>query len=897
MNLFSTLVARNLLKHKKRACVMILGTMLTFLLLFSVLFISYSINTYNQTAAAEAYGNWHLQISNASSGFVKKLEQMQNEGKTSSLIESAAAVYHCGWASFAPETGAAYSEEELNTAFENKLLRFDQYSGQALHLIATIDERKPKGENEILLPNTVLIRRYYSVGDQITFQVGSRSALLLEHNDDYRLEDGLDERDIAVIKDEVQKADDTYYSSDLYHYEYSAVTDPRPQTYTVVGFYEKNGFIENFSDAEYTAIALQNPKNAQNSRLATAYLTLKDPSDINSSEINRLMQESNAICTKNEELLNAYGLSAKEKEFFIQSTLFVIILLTIITGAFLFFYNSFSISAAENMKNLRILSAVGSTKKQLFHTLLFEALIVSAAGILLGIFLYLFMIYPFFISALLKYVLPQIVFEEFFQNAVPPMLFCIVTFLTLLIILPAAHVPAKRMIRQSPVSDVRTPYQTPVNKALLRTPPRIQKWFGFEGMLALKNLKRNKKHYSLTVFSLICSIVLLVTVSSTALLYSGITEKNFGNIDADLLCETDVPDTGDLLSYELYGRASTALQTLKPNVNFGKLRGSSFIDFSCLSEEAKSYYYQGLKANLLIFPDSYFSELTAPMNLNPSEYLDQNTLKAIAVDMLQYYDKEKKDYVTYDLLKENTDASITLKSYDLQQNSMSLKINIGYHTDYIPQLSALFPTDALTLIIPESQYKNALAQGAHLDTTHVSTAMLFDFSGTEKSSKEIKSFMRRENIECTVHNLLADQMERNNIIFMIHIFGYAFSFILAVVVVANGFHTMLTNLNSRKQEFAVLKSIGMSSRSFRRMLWYENFFYGIKSLILGVPLSILTTAGVYFLFRTQTRISFAFSFPGLITSCLLMLAIIIITYIYAVRISVKIRITDALRSQ
>lgn len=901
MNLFSTLVIRHLLKHKKRVLIMILGAVLTFLLLFSVLFISYSINTYNQTAAMEEYGNWHLQISNASSDFVKQLEQTQKEDEANSLFETVSTVYHSGWASFAPKTTKqeenSYSTEDLNAAFGSKLLRFDQYSSQAIHLITSIDERKSKGENEILLPNTVIMRKYYSVGDEITFQVGKRSALILEHSDDYRLEDGLNEREIAIIKDEVQKADNTYYNSDLYHYEYSAVTDPHPQTYTVVGFYEKNGLFDTYSDTEYTAISLQNPNKVQKNNLATVYLTLKNPNDINSPEINKLMRDSNTICAKNEKLLNTYGLSTKEKDFFIQSSLFIIIILIIIIGAFLLFYNSFSISAAENLRDLSILSAIGSTKKQLFHTILFEALIISLAGIPSGFLLYLFLLYPFFISTLLKNVLPQIVFEKFFQEAAHPGLICIVTCITLLIILLAAHLPAKKLTRSDPVFHVRNQYRTKVNRTQLHIPYPIQKWFGFEGVLALKNLKRNKKHYNLTVFSLICSIVLLVTVSSTALLYSGITEKNFGNIDADLLCETDVPDKSDLLSYNLYAKTGNALQTLKPYVNFGKLCGSSFIDFPYLADNAKTYYYQGMKADLLIFPDSYFAELTAPMHLNADDYISQDVLKAIAVDMLQYYDKEKQDYVTYDLLKEDANASITLKSYDLQQNSMSLNIKIGYHTDYIPQLNALFPKDTLTLIIPESQYKNVLAQGTLLDTKHVSTAMLFNFSGSDKNTIEIERFMKQENIECTVHNLLADQMERNNIISMIHIFGYAFSFILSIVVIANSFNTMLTNLNSRKQEFAVLKSIGMDSRSFRKMLWYENFFYGVKALILGIPLSVLTTAGIYFIFRAQTRISFVFSFSGLIVSCLIMLAIILITYIYSIRISTKIRLTDALRSQ
>nr|WP_305142014.1 ABC transporter permease [uncultured Acetatifactor sp.] len=37
----------------------------------------------------------------------------------------------------------------------------------------------------------------------------------------------------------------------------------------------------------------------------------------------------------------------------------------------------------------------------------------------------------------------------------------------------------------------------------------------------------------------------------------------------------------------------------------------------------------------------------------------------------------------------------------------------------------------------------------------------------------------------------------------------------------------------------MLKSMGMTGREFRRMIWLEGVFYGGKSLFIGIPFGIL----------------------------------------------------------
>ena len=73
---------------------------------------------------------------------------------------------------------------------------------------------------------------------------------------------------------------------------------------------------------------------------------------------------------------------------------------------------------------------------------------------------------------------------------------------------------------------------------------------------------------------------------------------------------------------------------------------------------------------------------------------------------------------------------------------------------------------------------------------------------------------------------------------LLAIFLYGFITVIALIGVTNIFNTINTNMNLRKGEFAILKSVGMTSKEFNRMINLEVLFYSLKSLLIGVPLGI-----------------------------------------------------------
>jgi len=58
-------------------------------------------------------------------------------------------------------------------------------------------------------------------------------------------------------------------------------------------------------------------------------------------------------------------------------------------------------------------------------------------------------------------------------------------------------------------------------------------------------------------------------------------------------------------------------------------------------------------------------------------------------------------------------------------------------------------------------------------------------------------------------------------------------------------NTITTSMELRKQEFAILRSVGMTNKEFNRMIRLETLFIGIKSLFFGIPLGTAISYGIY----------------------------------------------------
>lgn len=132
----------------------------------------------------------------------------------------------------------------------------------------------------------------------------------------------------------------------------------------------------------------------------------------------------------------------------------------------------------------------------------------------------------------------------------------------------------------------------------------------------------------------------------------------------------------------------------------------------------------------------------------------------------------------------------------------------------------------------------------------------------------MEDVIRRELAEYDFYILnQAQEMRKNQSMYlMIAIFLYGFITVITLIGVTNIFNTVTTNMELRGREFAMLRSVGMTDREFRRMIRLETLFYGGKALLLGIPAGLLLAVGFHRALAQGIETSFYLPWEGILIS-------------------------------
>ena len=144
---------------------------------------------------------------------------------------------------------------------------------------------------------------------------------------------------------------------------------------------------------------------------------------------------------------------------------------------------------------------------------------------------------------------------------------------------------------------------------------------------------------------------------------------------------------------------------------------------------------------------------------------------------------------------------------------------------------------------------------------------------------------------------LAEAFQQNRMMTAtIQTFTTCFAAICGLIAVANVFNTLSTSIILRKSEFAVLKSIGMGDRTFRRMIARECASYAVRGLGAGLVIA----AFVSFLLYRAMEVSFtgvAFALPAAWVAAAVggVLAVLGLSVVYALMRCRAASVVEALR--
>jgi putative ABC transport system permease protein len=230
----------------------------------------------------------------------------------------------------------------------------------------------------------------------------------------------------------------------------------------------------------------------------------------------------------------------------------------------------------------------------------------------------------------------------------------------------SAWIPTKKAANMSAMDAIRQTDDIKITEKQVKTSKLVQKLFGFEGELALKNLKRNKKKFRATVFSFFISIVLFIVVSSFTMYL-----KDTAHISVTDEIEGDILITFVHGKYENEEKLIGELTAIQGVTDYSVCKTMNKIlsiptkalNHSILEDlyPGKQAEYLGFGLNIYAINDVSYRKYLKSEGLSFEAYNNPKNPKAIAINRSNYLGKDNFE-VYSDVIKPNMPIDVQILS-------------------------------------------------------------------------------------------------------------------------------------------------------------------------------------------------------------------------------------------
>ncbi len=840
MNILNKVALQGLKKNRTRTLVTIVGVVLSAAMITAVATFGTSLLNFMANGSIAKCGNWHVAFEDVDSSFIQ--ERANDKEVTSTAIFE-----NIGYAML----DGAKSPEKPYLFISG--FRDETFDTLPINLIAG---RLPQTNSEILIPSHIGIKAgvKISVGDTLTLAVGSRKA-----------------------------GSETLTQHDPYRAGEEMLAPTAQKTYTVVGICDRPGF-EEHSAPGYTLITKAD--TAGQADRFSLFVTLKNPRQVQTYASSIAGAGTYVL---NEDVLRFLGASENKLFNTLLYSVGGILIIIIMIGSIFLIYNAFNISLNERIHQLGILMSVGATGKQLRNSVIFEGLCIGAIGIPFGI-----LVGVGSIGLILPIVASN--FSMIISSKVPLTLSlsapalaaaAVVSFITILI---SAYIPARKAAATPVMECIRQTNEIKTETKAVKTSKLSQRIYGFEGTLALKNFKRNKKRYRSVVLSLTLSVVLFVSGSAFGTTLKQLAKELTVEMDGDISFYTQ--DMEEEAFFSLYDRLKTAdgvyKSTYQANLTYPSMTSDLPSDFLRVYRESMGDESTGesleLPLDVQFLEDAIYFDFIESLGLPAEEYSGPDA-KFLIIGM------NTVEHATYFT---NRSMDFTLASASGEQTKTIRATFVDtYPLDTLPKDA--MPTYLFMVVAPWQMKPQFDGLGVP-----AKFGLTFWSENPAQSMAQIQSMIGESGItsDYTLLNLsIAVDMFRSAI-FVVDVFTYVFVIMISLIAVANVFNTISTNIRLRRRELAMLRSVGMSDRAFNKMMNFECAFYGMRTLLFGVPIAVFLSWLIYKALAFVERLDdlpFIFPWGNLIISVLGVFGIVSITMLYATSKIKKENVIDALR--
>lgn len=871
MNLLNKLTIKNLKLNKKRTVVTIIGIMLSVALITAVASMYASGIKSLIDYETKLKGNFHTVFYNVPVSDMDKFENNRN-------IETLNITKGIGYAkvdSKNEDKPYAYIKGFTKESLNNLSIRL-------------VSGRLPENDNEIVIPTHLKTngRLNLKVNDTITLEVGKRidsTGYELDQNNPY------------------QKSDSDGSGESL--------IETKTKTYKIVGIIERPATnIENYTAPGYTFITyMDNNKISGNVDVYARftkdgtkswYETIANILGVDPVLFKKVYNQESGYSDKDKEKLseqmenaylidvNKYLIDLETNPISSSSISGLGIVVSIVIGIIVFtsvfcIKNSFDISITEKIKQYGMLRSVGATKKQIKRNVFYEATILGLIGIPLGILLgylasyILIIISNYYLSDMLQAGLKL----EFAFSIIAVLVAIILGIVTIYF---SAFRSAKRASKVSPIDSIRNSANIKINPKKIKSPKFIKKVFGMGGEISFKNLKRNKKKYRTTVISIVVSVFVFIALSGFMGLAFQEVENEIKVSDFNISLSAKINDKDDYNKFigtvKLDGIEDYTILRGSELSFVGTHYSKEYLNFLNIKQREQDEEY----ISIFAIGEEQYKKYIKSLGLNYNDIKD----KAILLDkeyVVRYDDNNKKvtKYIDiYDFQKGDiVDSTIT-------STNKKVNIEIGVVTEKMP--FGLKNRTARYIIVSDEMFDN-IAESKGLDIYYKS-------NNATKLQDDIDNYLKGEEYY-SINNKEEKVKQMSNLFTLIGIFLYGFIIVISLIGITNIFNTITTNMELRKQEFAMLKSVGMTTKEFNRMIRLESIFMGVKSLFFGIPIGIVLSYLIYHFLSEESGIPYKPPVVAIIISIVVVFILISVIMKYSMNKINKQNTIETIRNE
>ena len=565
----------------------------------------------------------------------------------------------------------------------------------------------------------------------------------------------------------------------------------------------------------------------------------------------------------------------------------------IVISGYLIIYNILYIAVTKNIQFYGLLKTIGTSPKQIKKIVKLEGLKLSIIGIPIGIILAVIVSY-LIVPLALEGMASGTYYEKMMENKIyfEPIVFILSILFSLFTVLISCKKPSKIASSISPIEAMKYSGQKTKKEKKNRNSTKGGKLY----KMAWYNVFRDKKRAILVFLSLFMGIMAFLGVNT---FINSVSVENYANryLNNDFELQAYYDDNSGIDNKVINEiekiEGINSVETLKAsmlqmdmNEKIIKPLLKAAYERHGEDESALQTYLDKVKKNPSEFSPwvvGVEDKTIERFNEENEEKIDLEAFKNGKLALIEsfYYSKGKElDF---------SGKKITLKNAD-KNKTMSFNTRMFFNDESgILSFNGSNVLGVPTIYVSSSAL-NKLDKNLNVDKIYIDVDDKYD----SKVKSKLKTIASESRL---VLESKTDKIESfNKSSLMMNVVGGGISIILIFIGLLNFINVMVTNVNVRLQELAIMESIGMTKKQIKKMLTIEGAYYASITTLLTCTLGM----GMVYLIAQLTKniADYAeFVFPGmeLISLITLIFTVCLITPVMAYKYSSKKTVTERLR--